>query len=454
MRGKTTIEAGAKRQAVPFWVAKLLRCCPQKRILVWQQEACRWIWFGVMVLPLAMLGQTAEEPEFSAQLKNAAPEFEWISGDAIRNEVVELVSKDRRKLGDWAIRISEIHGLSAGLSAANLPSSLRYLPAALGVSGYLLGEEDHRKGEWMMHSSVAAKYGLLMNLYIDERFDPELSVEAAIHHLSDLWQEFKPSSLAVLAFLSSPANVRQAQYRSCDAMSCRSVLQGIDAATLQLYHRFLAVLYVYTYHKDLIPSQARTPANKIPHVRFERAEPVGAYLAWMKEDSLAFRKQNPHLLAEVIPLGGRVYFKRELPKKAIETDNLQAFGFQRLYAKPDSLAAALRSMKADPELWMELNGIDPGFNQAEESMLLPLIAATAVVAAPPEEIPIAPITREPQKPNPAPKSKIRFYTVRSGDTLWSIAQKYPGVSHIDIQKANRMGNKDRIQPGQKLKIPQ
>jgi nucleoid-associated protein YgaU len=62
-------------------------------------------------------------------------------------------------------------------------------------------------------------------------------------------------------------------------------------------------------------------------------------------------------------------------------------------------------------------------------------------------------TREPQKPKTVPQIKGRYHTVRSGETLWSIAQKYPGVSHLDIQKANRMGNKDIIQPGQKIKIP-
>ncbi len=44
-----------------------------------------------------------------------------------------------------------------------------------------------------------------------------------------------------------------------------------------------------------------------------------------------------------------------------------------------------------------------------------------------------------------------YYTVRSGDTLWSIAQQFPGVSDRDIIRLNNMtGN--RIKPGQKLKI--
>ncbi|MCQ2136945.1 MAG: LysM peptidoglycan-binding domain-containing protein, partial [Bacteroidales bacterium] len=44
-----------------------------------------------------------------------------------------------------------------------------------------------------------------------------------------------------------------------------------------------------------------------------------------------------------------------------------------------------------------------------------------------------------------------YYTVKSGDTLYSISQKYARVSVADIQKANGIGT--NIKPGQKLKIP-
>jgi membrane-bound lytic murein transglycosylase D len=47
-----------------------------------------------------------------------------------------------------------------------------------------------------------------------------------------------------------------------------------------------------------------------------------------------------------------------------------------------------------------------------------------------------------------PKQKV--YTVKSGDSLWSIAHKYPGVTEHDIMKWNKCN--ERIQPGQKLII--
>ena len=59
------------------------------------------------------------------------------------------------------------------------------------------------------------------------------------------------------------------------------------------------------------------------------------------------------------------------------------------------------------------------------------------------------------KPNPNPKPKptvtSKTYRVKKGDTLYSIARKYSGVSHQDIMRANGIGT--TIRPGQTLKIP-
>lgn len=45
-----------------------------------------------------------------------------------------------------------------------------------------------------------------------------------------------------------------------------------------------------------------------------------------------------------------------------------------------------------------------------------------------------------------------YYTVRSGDTLWDIAQKYPGVTDTDISRWNNLSNSNKIKPGQKIRI--
>jgi D-alanyl-D-alanine carboxypeptidase len=54
--------------------------------------------------------------------------------------------------------------------------------------------------------------------------------------------------------------------------------------------------------------------------------------------------------------------------------------------------------------------------------------------------------------HPADSRIIHFYTVRPGDTLWTISQKYDGVSVKDIMKANRIKRAKTLKPGTTLKI--
>ena len=48
-------------------------------------------------------------------------------------------------------------------------------------------------------------------------------------------------------------------------------------------------------------------------------------------------------------------------------------------------------------------------------------------------------------------SSEKTYTVRSGDSLWSISQKFPGVTVQNIKKWNDISGTN-LKPGTKLKI--
>jgi LysM repeat protein len=55
-------------------------------------------------------------------------------------------------------------------------------------------------------------------------------------------------------------------------------------------------------------------------------------------------------------------------------------------------------------------------------------------------------------PPPTPKSTTTTYTVKSGDTLYKIADR-KNISATSIKKANPNVNWNRLQIGQKIKIP-
>ena len=75
-----------------------------------------------------------------------------------------------------------------------------------------------------------------------------------------------------------------------------------------------------------------------------------------------------------------------------------------------------------------------------------------------EEAPVQPAgtdTTGAPAPSAGQEQAARTYTVRKGDTLYSIARKFYGDQrrHKDIVKANNLTDPNKIFPGQVLKIP-
>ncbi|MFN5619842.1 MAG: LysM peptidoglycan-binding domain-containing protein [Flavobacteriales bacterium] len=68
-----------------------------------------------------------------------------------------------------------------------------------------------------------------------------------------------------------------------------------------------------------------------------------------------------------------------------------------------------------------------------------------------DESPTEVISSDSLRPSPfAPSPSPLTYTVKRGDTLWSIARKFPGVTEQDLMKWNKCGQ--NIRPGQKLRV--
>ncbi len=63
-----------------------------------------------------------------------------------------------------------------------------------------------------------------------------------------------------------------------------------------------------------------------------------------------------------------------------------------------------------------------------------------------------PLTHQSPVKNQVSRNKYLYHVVQPGDTLWSIAQRYDGISADEIKKVNRIYNPRGLKPGTRLKI--
>lgn len=71
---------------------------------------------------------------------------------------------------------------------------------------------------------------------------------------------------------------------------------------------------------------------------------------------------------------------------------------------------------------------------------------------PGQKLKVYPPAEETEKANTKKSGGYVYYVVKSGDTLWSIAEKFDGVTVNQIKRLNNLGAKGVIRTGQKLKI--
>ena len=63
------------------------------------------------------------------------------------------------------------------------------------------------------------------------------------------------------------------------------------------------------------------------------------------------------------------------------------------------------------------------------------------------------VSNTTSSPENAGTTEYIVYTVQSGDSLFTIAQKFPGITDADLKAFNNIRNVKGLYPGQQIKIP-
>lgn len=108
---------------------------------------------------------------------------------------------------------------------------------------------DGAVGIWPLSFSMAKRYDLEINSYIDQRRSVELSTQAAIRFLKELYGIYGDWRLVVPAFKVGAIKVNLAMRKANNQTEFEEVYPFMDYESKQVLESFMAWLYVEKHHK-------------------------------------------------------------------------------------------------------------------------------------------------------------------------------------------------------------
>lgn len=370
-----------------------------------------------------------------------------------------LSSRGREHFTKWLARSTRYVPLFWSiLDQHGLPRDLVFL--SMVESGFSTSAYSwaHAAGPWQFIRSTARRYGLRIDFWVDDRRDFVKATDAAARYLADLYGMYGDWFLAMAAYNAGPGKVNRAirRYGTEDFWEI-SKRRHLRRETKQYVPKILAAAEL----------------SKLPHVHGIEDVEYQAPLSWevvtvttatslramaeacpfeLEEDVL--RGLNPALRCGVTPPGETWSIRVPRAVTATCADRLRAAPHEERFVyryhpvgSNDTLAVVARAHETTVEAILAFNRIEPDqFFDFEE----------IVVPVPRAEAHAVPIRKPPQlafrPPGYGPTSlKLVRYRVRSGDSLWRIANRFH-VSISDLTKWNGLRRRSTLPIGRRLRI--
>jgi len=326
--------------------------------------------------------QTLEDLEYVEESVEIIEGHIPITYNSKVNSIIKFFQKDgRRSVQNWLNRMEKYKAIMLPiLEEENVPPELFYVAMIeSGLNARALSYA-YASGYWQFISSTAKIYDLKKDHWVDERSDFEKSTRAAARYFKDLYSYFGDWYLSLAAYNCGQARVNRIIKR-----------QGTR-----------------DYWKlTRLPRETR---NYVPNV-------MAAIYVAQNPEKYGFKIESEPLLDWTVKEINKTVEIKEIAKIINSTEQ------ELIKYNPELKRKVIPLLKDDAKYSFRLpNPVPENFDS-----LFALIPTTNV---------IEPI----------------IHKVKYGENLWLIAKKY-NVTISDIQSLNKIKNRNKIKPGIKLKIP-
>ncbi len=395
----------------------------------------------------------------------------YVSHERVQYYLDFFQGPGRERMTIWLARMPRYEPMIRQQLVANgVPADMVYL--ALIESGYSNTAVSRARatGMWQFMKGTGRMYGLQVNTYVDDRRDPVKSTAAAARHLNDLQDRFGSIYLAAAAYNAGAGKVSRG-LRGLPAGDADVIDEAADEDSINNdaeFFRLYDTRYLRRETKDYVPKliAAALIAKEPTRYGFPPSPKVAPFaydsivvpsqtgldvIARMSGATFAeIRELNPQYIRLVTPPG-----KSAVVRVPVGAGERTAAAYAALPASQrisyethvvrsgETLSGIAKKYRTSTAEVRDANPRIPksGMLRVGQRLIIPTNGYSPEVRA---------AVAATQGSTHAPARNARTYTVRRGDTLSGIAERY-GTTTAALKRLNGLSS-NRIVVGQKLRL--
>lgn len=357
------------------------------------------------------------------------------------------------------------------LDKYNLPLELKNLAIVESALNPTARSKSGAVGLWQFLLNTGKMFDLEVNSYVDERMDPFKATQAACEYLEYLYGIFNDWQLALAAYNGGPGTVRNAIIRSGGKTDFWKIRPYLPKETQNYVPAFIAVNYamsfatehnIYPTAPKLFYSETDTVSLSNPVYLSGVAKVLGIPLETLKFLNPAYKLDyipySKKAMQLVIPVSDVTAFLENEdkiysyhPDIANYVSLVQNAGSKEgktpvthIVSKGEYIHKIAMQYKCSIEDIKTWNQLATNYIYMGKELTIYVEPEFA-----------AEINRkEKEYMEQRLSGSFFYYTIKDGDTLWKIADKFNCDSITDLMKINGLSNESTLYPGTQIKITQ
>lgn len=332
------------------------------------------------------------------------------------------------------------------LAKYNMPDELKYLSIVESALNPRAVSRVGAGGLWQFMPYTGKDFKLFIDEYTDDRMDPQKATDAACRYLKELYGTFGDWEMALAAYNCGPGAVRRAMRRT-GGTTFWSCYEGLPKETRSYVPQFIAIAYLMNYGPDhgIVAEHPDYPMA-VDTVQVNSYLDLKTFASLSQVPIADLRKLNPAISTDRLPDYTRDFTLR-LPSERIHHFQTNRRMIMDSASKlPVMMANMLLAHNEgtkldsvnDPTHWRVASRLADAVPVAVLAENDPVLAGKALPE--PDDLETV-VMRKPKK---------QSHTVRRGETLSEIAERYH-VDTYDLKQWNHMHTKT-VKVGQKLII--